>query len=124
MTYKRAPYSQTSPDTLDVIVEEEQHAPLNADRHAELVSFLIRQVPSAWRVIFQPSIYVYDKRDQQTASGLEAQWAELRVRFQSETDWHHINEIIRRCLVIDRRLCRMSIGVQIDDRVIYGEAVE
>lgn len=101
----------------------EEHESVTLDRHAELVSFLIRQVPNVWRVIFRPSIYVFDERDQQYASRLQAQWAELRVRFNSETDWHSINEIIRRCLDIDARLCRMSVGVRIDGRTIYGESL-
>ena len=121
--YKRAPHSQTSPDTLDVVLEQEQHEPVTPDRHAELVSCLIAQAPNAWRVIFRPSIYFHDQRDQRIASGLEAQWADLRVRFNYETNWDAINEIIRRCLSIDARLYRMSIGSVVDGRKIYGEAI-
>lgn len=103
--------------------EQEKHDLVGPDRHAEIVSFLIRQVPNAWRVIFQPQFYIYDERDIRRAGVLEDRSADLRVRFQSETDWQAINEIIRRLLDFDARLCRMSIGVRIDGRNIYGESI-
>jgi len=95
---------------------------LTPDRHAEIVSYLIRQAPNAWRVLFRPSIYIYDHRDQVRASQREARAAELRVRFNGEKDWDGANEIISRLLNIDATLCRMSIGVRIDGRDYYGEA--
>ncbi len=99
------------------------HEPLTPDRHAELVVELLHHAPRAHRVLFRPSIYLYDDRDHIRASWIEARCAELRVRFNSETDWDGANEIIRSLLRFDENLYHMSIGVCIDGRNYYGEAL-
>lgn len=101
----------------------EKHEPLTPERHAELVAYLIRNAPGAWRVLFRPSLYLYDDKDQFNATGLENRAQDLRIRFQFETDWDDANQIIRRLISIDATLCRMSIGVSIDGRHYYGEAL-
>lgn len=121
MTYKRAPHSQTSPDTLDVLLETGEHAPLTRERHAEIVAYFLRHNHAAWRVLFEPTNYIYDERDQRTTAELELDASELRVRFNSETDWCAAVEIVRKLLQIDASCCRMSIGSRIDGRDYYGD---
>ncbi len=101
----------------------EKHEPLTPIRHAEIVAYLIRYAPNAWRVLFRPSLYLYDDKDKLKALPLENRAQELRIRFNFETEWDAANEIIRNLIAIDATLCRMSIGVQIDGRHYYGEAL-
>lgn len=101
----------------------EKHEPLTRSRHAELVAYLIRYAPGAWRVLFRPSIYLYDDRDKVKGVILEDRAADLRIRFNSETDWNAANEIIHALRTIDATLSRMSVGVRIDGLDFYGEAL-
>lgn len=123
MTYKRAPYSQTSPDTLDVVIEQEKHRPLDAARHAEVVAFITRNNPRAWRVLFGVNRYLYDERDHMRSVTIENQAQDLRIRFNFETDWRAAMEILRTLIRLDREAARMSIGCIIDGREILGEAL-
>lgn len=97
------------------------NSPLTRERHAELVAYLIRNKPRAWRVIFAPTSYIYDDRDHLRSIDIETRASDLRIRFNSETDWQAAMEIIRALLRLDASACRMSIGSRIDGVDYYGE---
>lgn len=109
------------------------HKPLDADRHAAIVAELIRHVPNAWRVLFAPADYLFDSCDIcPTPRGkyphdcglmLMAEMTQLRAAFMRTTDWHTANSIIRTLIRKDDRACRMSVGIRMNGRAIYGEAV-
>jgi len=99
------------------------HSSLDAARHGALVAYIIRHNPRAWRVIFAPSNYLYDERDQARATDIETRASDLRIAFSDETDWHAAMEIIHTLLQLDANACRMSIGSRIDGIDYYGEDV-
>jgi len=100
-----------------------EHRPLDRERHAAVIEFITRNNPRAWRVLFQQSVYIYDDRDHLRSVTIEIQASELRVRFQSETNWNAAIEILRKLIRLDREACRMSIGAMIDGKPLYGEYV-
>ena len=99
------------------------HAPVNRDRHAEIVSYITRHCPNAWRVLFRPDNYLFDKQDHDRSVSIELRSSELRIRFNSETEWRGAVEIISTLLRLDREACRMSIGSIIDGKEYLGEYV-
>ena len=99
------------------------HDPLTRERHAELVTFLCRHNPRAWRVFMKPSLYLYDDRDHDRSITIEKQAGELRIRFEFETVYESAIEILQRLIQLDREACRMSIGSIIDGREYLGEYV-
>lgn len=98
-------------------------APLNRERHAALVAYLLRNKPGAHRVLFNPTQYLFDERDRIRGVDIELRAGELRVAFNSETDWKSAMELIRTLLALDAEACLMSIGTRIDGRDYYGNYV-
>ncbi len=104
-----------------VAESESKHEPLTRERHAEIVAYIKRHNAAAWRVLFKPTNYIYDDRDHLAVVELELRASDLRIRFNSETDWCGAIEILRNLLQIDATCCRMSVGSRIDGRDYYGE---
>ncbi len=100
-----------------------KHLPLNRERHAALVAFITRNMPGTWRILFRPDRYIYDERDHFRSVTIENQAAELRIRFNFETDWNGAMEILKTLIRLDREAYRMSIGCIIDGKERYGEYV-
>ncbi len=98
-------------------------APLNRERHADLVADLLRDKPAAHRVLFNPTQYLFDERDRIRGVEIELLAGELRVAFNSETVWKSAMELIRVLLALDAEACLLSIGTRIDGRDYYGEYV-
>lgn len=99
------------------------HEPLTQQRHAAVVVELCRQNPRAWMAIYRPNVYVYDDRDHAVSIELENKCTELRLAFQRVTVWDDMKRIVRNLLRYEERRRRISIGVSIDGRIIYGEAI-
>lgn len=111
----------------------ENHLPLDGARHAEIVTYLMRHAPNAWRVLLAPTDYLFDRCDicptpagkypHDCGLGLMNEMTQLRAAFMRTTDWTTANTIIRTLIRLDDRAYRMSIGIRMDGRAIYGEAV-
>ena len=99
------------------------HETLTIERHAHVVDELRRQNPRAWSALYRPNRYVYDERDQAAGNDLDNKCQSLRIAFQSVSHWQEMKRMLRDLLRFDERRRRMSIGVWMDDRIIYGESV-
>lgn len=115
-----------------------EHQPLTPDRHAAIVAYLLkgytRQMRTAYRVLFMPTQYLFDDCTVcPTLAGkyphancglsLMIEMDGLRLAFQKARDWDTAKRIIQELIRKDDQAYRMSIGVQIGDRKIMGEAV-
>ncbi len=114
-----------------------EHLPLDGARHAAIVAELTRNAPTAWRVLFQPTDYLFDHGTDPCIAKpgnpkapkcfcgrcTVADMKQLRVAFMRTEDWETANEIIDSLIEKDDRACKMSIGIRMDGRVIHGESV-
>ena len=112
---------------------------MTPEKHAALVTFLMRSVPRLYRVAFMPDAtadLVYaecaicptyaGRRPHGCALELVNMAADLRIRFQDyrALDWPTAIRVLRQLVRIDRRLYLMSIGTRLaDGRVIEGEPI-
>lgn len=98
-----------------------EHLPLTRERHAAVVVELCRRNARVWSALFRPERYVYDERDQERGYELDLRCSGLRIGFERTTDWPTIVCNLRELVRLDERRRRMSIGVWIGDRILYGE---
>ena len=98
-------------------------AALTGERHAAVVVELFRKNPRAWMAIYRPNVYVYDDRDHDVSIELENKCGELRIAFQRVKEWDDMKRIVRNLLRYDERRRRISTGIVIDGRTLYGEAL-
>lgn len=100
-----------------------QHQPLTIERHAEVVTYLARNNPRAWSAIFRPERYVYDERDERDGYSLDGECSDLINAFLRATDWRTMIFTLRRLVRATERRRKMSIGIRLGDRILYGEAI-
>ena len=99
------------------------HEPLSRERHAEVVAYLCYHNARVWSAIFRAERYVYDERDQERGWDLDAKCFDLGLAFQRVTDWQTMLLILRRLVRTNERRRKMSIGIHLGKRILYGEAI-
>ena len=114
------------------------HEPLTRERHAAIVAELLRgytrKARTAYRVLYMPTLYVFNDCD--VCKTPEGKWPHagcgltlmhemdaLRLAFQKVTEWDAAMRILRDLIRKDDQANRMSIGVDLGGRILYGEAV-
>ena len=99
------------------------HSPICESRRADIMAEILRYPSHAWSALNAPGNYLYDERDQVAGADLDSQCDDLRVKFQSVTDWRTAMAQLSRLIRLDERRRKISVAVVIDGRTILGEAV-